>query len=227
MDSDKEKLWCVYIHTCKENDKKYVGQTMDLKNRWSNNGAKYLYKQKNGEWRQPAMARAILAHGWDGFTHEVVADNLTKEEADKLEKELIEKYDTTNPKFGYNIREGGSHGKLSEESIEKMRKTIGDSRIKEKNSFYGKNHTEETKQKIRKNAIINSKKRDLSGKNNFCFLHYKYICVETQDIYTSARLAGNAVGVSKGCIVRACNHENKTAGGFHWLKIPLEKNETQ
>ena len=63
MDKDKEKLWCVYIHTCKENDKKYVGQTMDLKNRWSNNGAKYLYKQKNGEWRQPAMSRAILAHG--------------------------------------------------------------------------------------------------------------------------------------------------------------------
>ena len=84
------------------------------------------------------MARAILAHGWDGFTHEVVADNLNKEEADKLEKELIEKYDTTNPKFGYNIREGGSHGKLSEESIEKMRKTIGDSRIKEKNAFMEK-----------------------------------------------------------------------------------------
>ena len=63
--------------------------------------------------------------------------------------------------------------------FEKKRKTIGDSRIKEKNSFYGKNHTEETKQKIRENAIINSKKRDLSGKNNFCFLHYKYICVET------------------------------------------------
>ena len=76
MEDKEEKKWCVYIHTCKENNKKYIGQTMNLKNRWGNNGAKYLYKQKDGTWRQPAMARAILAHGWDGFLHEVVADNL-------------------------------------------------------------------------------------------------------------------------------------------------------
>ena len=166
MENKEEKVWCVYIHTCKENNKRYIGQTRNLKNRWSNEGAKYLYKQKDGSWRQPAIARAILTYGWDGFTHEVVADNLTKEEADKLEIELIEKYNTLNPKFGYNIRKGGSHGSLSEESIKKMRETIGDSRKKENNAFYGKKHTEETKQKIRENAILNSKKRDLSGENN-------------------------------------------------------------
>lgn len=222
MNNSDEKVWCVYIHTCKENNKKYIGQTRDLKNRWNNNGAKYLYKQKNGQWRQPAIARAILSHGWDGFEHEVVADNLTKVEADKLEIELINKYNTLNPQFGYNIRKGGSHGSLSQESIEKMRETIGDSRMKESNAFYGKKHSEETKQKIRENAILNSKKRDWSGKNNFCFLHYQYICVETQKRYLSARLAGEAVGVSKGSIAKACNNENKTAGGFHWLKILSE-----
>ena len=220
MEDKEEKKWCVYIHTCKENNKKYIGQTMNLKNRWGNNGAKYLYKQKDGTWRQPAMARAILAHGWDGFLHEVVADNLTKEEADKIEIELIEKYNTLDPKFGYNIRKGGSHGQLTEDSINKMRKTIGDSRIKEKNSFYGKKHCEKTKQKIRESALLHSKDRDITGKNNFCFIHYQYICVETQKHYSSARLAGEDVGVSKGCIVRACNNENRTAGGFHWLKIP-------
>lgn len=227
MENKEEKVWCVYIHTCKENNKRYIGQTRNLKNRWSNEGAKYLYKQKDGSWRQPAIARAILTYGWDGFTHEVVADNLTKEEADKLEIELIEKYNTLNPKFGYNIRKGGSHGSLSEESIKKMRETIGDSRKKENNAFYGKKHTEETKQKIRENAILNSKKRDLSGENNFCFLHYQYICIETQESYTSAQKAGDAVGVSKGCIVKACNNENRTAGGFHWLKISEEKDKTQ
>lgn len=172
-----ENKWCVYMHTCKENNKKYIGQTCNLKNRWSNNGSKYLYKQKDGSWRQPAIARAILKYGWDGFIHEVVKDNLSKLEADNLEKELINKYNTLNPNFGYNIRKGGSHGELSEQSIEKMRKTIGNSRMKENNSFYGKHHSEETKEKIRQNALKNCKNRDLSGKNNFCFLHYIYIFV--------------------------------------------------
>lgn len=227
MENTENRDWCVYIHTCKENNKKYVGQTCNLKNRWSNNGAKYLYKQKNGEWRQPAMARAILVHGWEGFIHEVVADNLTKEEADNLEIELIEKYNTLNPKYGYNIRKGGSHGKLSEESLRKMRETIGDSRIKEKNQFYGKNHSEKTKQIMSEKAKQRSKNQDFSGSNNFCFLHYEYICVETQETYTSARKAGEAVGVTKGCVAKACNKENSTAGGFHWLKVPVDKNKNE
>lgn len=216
----EERKWCVYIHTCKSNNKKYVGQTCDLKNRWNNNGAKYLYKQKNGSWRQPAIAGAILKYGWDGFLHEVIKDNLTKEEADKMEIELIDKYNTTNPNFGYNIRAGGSHGALSEESKDKMRKTIGDSRAKEKNAFYGKKHTQETKNKISKSAKEHAKNRDVSGKNNFCFIHYNYICIETQEVFPSASLAGQAVGVTKACIAHACNKENRTSAGFHWIKIP-------
>lgn len=159
MNKNKEyKSWCVYMHTCIENNKRYIGQTCDLKNRWNNNGAKYLYKQPDGKWRQPAIARAIIAHGWDNFLHEIIADNLTKEEADKMEVELVDKYKTRNPIYGYNIREGGSHGHLSEYSIEKMRNTIGDSRMKEKNSFYGKKHSEETKRKIGKANAVHSKK---------------------------------------------------------------------
>ncbi len=35
---------------------------------------------------------AIKKYGWDNFTHEVVYSNLNKQAADKLEKELIHKY---------------------------------------------------------------------------------------------------------------------------------------
>lgn len=33
-------------------------------------------------------------NGWDNFTHEVVYSNLNKQAADKLEKELIHKYNS-------------------------------------------------------------------------------------------------------------------------------------
>lgn len=55
------------------------------------------------------------------------------------------------------------------------------------------------------------------------FTLYIYICIETGEQFTSANLAGKAIGISKGCIVKACIQENRTAGGYHWQKIPHNK----
>lgn len=94
-----ENNYCVYIHTNKENGKLYVGQTCKKPEvRWSNgDGYKGCYRFYN----------AIQTYGWDGFRHEVVAEKLTKAEADDLEKFLIEIFDLQNPRNGYNIAAGG------------------------------------------------------------------------------------------------------------------------
>lgn len=135
--------YCVYVHTS-PSGKKYVGQTGKLpEERWRY-GCGYLNKYENGEYKQPAFARAILKYGWDNIEHEIVASNLTKEEADNFEKLLIQKLDTMNPKFGYNCKEGGSNGTLSEEA----RKKISEAHKGENHHMYGKHHGEETKRKI-------------------------------------------------------------------------------
>lgn len=41
-----------------------------------------------------AVNDIINIYGWDNFTHEVVYSNLNKQAADKLEKELIHKYNS-------------------------------------------------------------------------------------------------------------------------------------
>ena len=77
--------YCVYIHTNKINNKKYVGQTIHGDNpnlRWKNGG---------GYRNQLYFYQAIQKYGWDNFEHEVVASNLTKEESDNFEKLLIKK----------------------------------------------------------------------------------------------------------------------------------------
>ena len=60
-------------------------------------GSGYLIK-KNDKYCQPAFASAILKYGWNNFEHEIVANNLTKEEADDFEKLLIKKLNTMKAK---------------------------------------------------------------------------------------------------------------------------------
>jgi len=104
--------WCVYIHTNKINGKKYVGQTCKKPEiRW-NNGVGY----KSSTY----FFSAIKKYGWNNFDHEIIAENLTKEQADELECFLIKKLKTINAKFGYNLCDGGSRGKQNEATRLKM-----------------------------------------------------------------------------------------------------------
>ena len=121
---DENRNYSVYIHTS-PSGKMYVGLTSSKpRGRWGKSGAGYLCKNKNGKYNQPAFAYAIQKYGWDNFKHKIVANNLTKNEADNLERLLIEKFDTRNPKYGYNIKEGGSNGSLSEETKKKIGKSL-------------------------------------------------------------------------------------------------------
>lgn len=95
----ENKKWCVYMHTC-PNDKKYIGLTQNIKDRWNGCGLNYE-KSTN-------FFYAIRKYGWDNIKHEVLVDSLSYEEAQKLEKKYIEQYDTTNPVKGYNMTTGGS-----------------------------------------------------------------------------------------------------------------------
>lgn len=116
--------YCVYVHIS-PSGKKYVGQTRTKpERRWGKNGSYYLHKKKNGEYAQPAFANAILKYGWENFDHEIIASNLTKEEANNFEKLLIEKLNTMNPKCGYNLREGGHNSHISEETRKKISESL-------------------------------------------------------------------------------------------------------
>ena len=85
----KDKKYSVYIHTNKNNGKNYIGMTSTKpERRWGRQGEGYL-RIKNGKYCQPAFANAILKYGWDSFQHEIIATNLTFEEASELEIQKI------------------------------------------------------------------------------------------------------------------------------------------
>ena len=95
----KDREYCLYIHTF-PNGKRYIGITSQKpEGRWGEDGKNYE--------TQSLMKRAIEKYGWSNVKHEVLFTELTKEEAINKEIELIEKYNTTDRKYGYNVGTGG------------------------------------------------------------------------------------------------------------------------
>ena len=109
--------YCVYSHTNKSNGKVFIGMTgQKPEARWDN-GRGYRWNVH--------FSKAIQRDGWDGFEHRVIKDHLTKDEANKLEVELISKYNTTDPALGYNTSLGGDgKGRVSEETKMKLSEIV-------------------------------------------------------------------------------------------------------
>lgn len=99
---DTANNYCVYYHKNIINNKLYIGMSKDVTKRWKNNGKQY--KPCKFFWR------AIEKYGWDNFEHVIVIDNISKNMAELIEKELIKKYKTQDKNFGYNLASGGTGG---------------------------------------------------------------------------------------------------------------------
>lgn len=142
-------IYTIYCHRNKLNNKMYIGQTCQNPNRRWRNG--------NGYKHNPYFYNAIQKYGWDSFEHIILADNLTKEEANFYEQFYIVTYNTTDNCFGYNIDYGGKNNQHSKQTKEKIRQyNLGKhlseetkQKISQKNKgtkhFLGKHHSEDTK----------------------------------------------------------------------------------
>lgn len=96
----KEKTWYVYMHTNKINNKRYIGITGQDRywDRWRSDGSGY---------KTQVFGKAIEKYGWNNFKHEILREVNTESEACELEQYYIQKYNSNNKDFGYNISIGG------------------------------------------------------------------------------------------------------------------------
>lgn len=193
--------FCVYIHINNINGKVYIGQTCQKpESRW-NHGEGYK--------TSPHFYKAIQKYSWNNFSHQVLFNNLTAKEANKLEQQYIQLFDSTNPNKGYNLQLGGQNGLHSQETKEKIRQN----QLGEKNSFYGKKHSEEAKAKI-----------GLSQMGNKHHAAKQVQCIETKQIFdtlteASIWLKGNSN--FRGKISEVCRGKRKRAGKHPLTAEPL------
>lgn len=87
--------YCVYEHIF-PNGKRYIGISNNAEKRWRNG---------NGYKKQTKMAKAINHYGWDNIVHRIIVDGLSLEQAQRLEREFIDAYDSIEN--GYNVTIGG------------------------------------------------------------------------------------------------------------------------
>lgn len=110
----------VYQIRHKTTGKSYVGQTVGtISERWRRHVKTDCCR---------LLHRAIKKHGEDSFEIFQIDTAFSKEELDQLEDHHIRRLNTLSRSHGYNLREGGSWGKHSEESraimSEKVQKAL-------------------------------------------------------------------------------------------------------
>lgn len=193
-----DNTYTLYMHIT-PNKKYYIGITkQDVNIRWRN-GNGYRYNNY--------FYKAIKKYKWENIEHKILFKNLSKEQAEDLEKEYIEKYKSNISKYGYNIESGGLVAPKSIKSRIKSNKT-------KKNIVpwnKGKKMSEEQRlklSKIKKGKGLNDKLLNA--------IRIQIVCVETNKQYKSILEASNETSINVSNIAQVCKGNRKTAGGYHW-----------
>ena len=164
-----------YIITNKQNGKSYVGiTTRKIARRWYEHC--YL-----GNSCGQLLNKAINKYGIDAFEIQVVASAKTISDLKELEKQLIVQYQTKVPN-GYNLTDGGDgltgyrhteedkkrNGDLKRGTVhsDETKQKMKDAHTGKNNHFYGKSHSEETKQRISATKQANPTKYWLGKQRN-------------------------------------------------------------
>lgn len=211
---------CIYKLTS-PSGKCYIGQSWKIKSRLS----VYLHLGV-GILRQTKLYNALKKYEPKNFRFEIIDLCETQIEMDNKEIFYIELYDSINS--GYNIREGGSRGKLSAETKEKLSKahTGGrhsvESKEKMSKSQTGRKHSKETKDKIgktHKNKIISDEIREKIG-NNSLGRHHSNETKEKLRIATKTRILSAEMRQKISKKIRESNKNRKPT------KESIEKRRT-
>lgn len=205
----EEKAYTVYVHIS-PNNKKYIGITSRKPiDRWQNG---------QGYKKNKFFYNCIKKYGWENIKHKILFEKLTKEEAEKKEKELIAFYKSNEREFGYNLSIGGDFStkglhcnlgiKRSEEQKEKIRKAkLGKMGGKDNPMYgrkgklspcFGKRKTEEQRKKLSKSI-------------------YQFSCDGILiKKWFGIREAERNLKIDSASIVKCCQKQtnHKTTGGF-------------
>lgn len=204
-------MYKVYKYTSPSN-KVYIGITSKtLNERARYNGCGYD--------RCIYFAKAINKYGWENFTSEILAQDLTEDEAKRLEKYYIKLYDSTNPEKGYNISAGGQGNLIYDEkkivelwnnglSIKEITEQIGCcvpviQNALEKNGITGKERIKRSAGKYHQKMVYQFDKQ-----GNFL------------NKYESVSEAERQTKIPHSNIIKVCNGQRKSAGGYKWSYEP-------
>jgi len=219
--------YCVYCHTNKINNKKYIGITRNIPERRWNNGRGYLNNDH--------FHRAIEKYGWHNFSHEILYTDLSKEQAEEIEIALIKEYDSANPEHGYNIELGGNGtGRITDETRKRISDALKghgcseETRRKISISQTGKkypNKPKPSREQMEKLRLANigrmpwNKGRPWTDKEKAKCNGKQVYCIELNRTYTTAHEASRELNIDFSSICKCARGKANCAGGYHWQYV--------
>ena len=132
--------YIVYIHTT-PSGKMYAGITHQT--------AEQRWRGGKGYKNNQPFYRAIKKYGWDNIKHEIIASELSYDEAAQMERDLISKYKLTDKKFGYNICFGGEDGWIGVHHTKHAKEKMSYAKRGKPSPRKGVKLSEETKKRLR------------------------------------------------------------------------------
>lgn len=222
------KIFVVYKHTNIINGKVYIGITSQdpPEKRWGADGCNYASSTH--------FANAIQKYGWENFSHEILHEGLTCEEACDKEIYYINLYNSMNRECGYNSTSGGKYFIMSEESRAKKSKAmignkngLGKPCTPEKakkisDAQKGKTLSEKHKENISKakrgrshKTISDSGKANISNSKYHTGIKKKVYCVETDTVYESVHACARTLNLDATNVSATCRGKHKHVKGYH------------
>lgn len=192
-------IYCLCV-----NKRLYVGQSRNLKRRIG----QYRFSRLHSNL---PICSSIAKHGL-GNCHVVIIEYCNIEMLDERERFWIDNLGSMVSLGGLNVIYGNS-GAIG--ITEEMRRRMSENHADfsgDKNPFWGKNHTDETRQRMKSSKpSISVWNVRLKGKIVLRFDNNGDI-----EEYPSARLAGRSAGINPSSMSRICNRGGGHVGNFYW-----------
>lgn len=220
----KNKIIGVYCILNIVSNKRYIGSSINVKNRLCSHKRRLL----KGTHDNKILQNSFNKHGINNFNFFLIEET-TIEHYSNLEHYYIQKYNTLNRDFGYNIRPETKTNigiKHSEASKIKMSLNRKGKYSGKNNPFFGKKHSEETLNKLRGRKQSKETLEKLSTKRKKCILQYT-IQGEFIQEFASIKEAGIKLKgiVSKATIERTLKgHFNATKFIFKYKQNEILSN---
>ena len=200
-----DSVWTVYVHINKINKKRYVGITSQK--------PEYRWNRGKGYKNNSYFVSAIKKYGWDGFEHVILRTGLTKDQAIRYEKTLIEMWKTKDRMFGYNLTDGGE-GTVGYVPPKELREKWSKIRT-------GTKRSSDTKKKMSDAHKRMSDEKRLEKNRKISESKYKPVLMYSTDgvfikRFRSAKEAINELGLSGNHITDVCNGRRNVCGGYVW-----------
>ena len=235
----------IYMIINKINNKIYIGQARNIKERWKN----HINDLKNNKHYNRHLQGAWNKYGKDSFEFIIICE-CEEKDLDELEQYYIFSLDATNSMIGYNKAWGGKANKPTEETkqllseinkgekhpkskaiycIELNRKFDYVRQIEEELQI---SHTDITRccqgkrntaggyhwmfyEDFLKNGVVIREKKRQPKRKH----ETKVYCIELDKTFDSIHEADRQTSCDYRAIYACCNGKQKTTKGYHWKYV--------